>query len=97
MSGWFQDLRQGVRLLWRSPGFSAVGIVSLAVGLGGGAALFSVLNAFVYRPMPGHDTADIHTIHTSNRDGGRYSSTSFADFQSFAGTPGLFASACATR
>jgi predicted permease len=92
-----QDIRYGARLLWRSPWFTLVAILSLAVGLGSGVALFTFMNAVLYRPLPGRGTADIYTIHTSNRDGGRYGATSFADFQSFTrATPPLFAATCAT-
>src|SRR5262245_13040265 len=97
MKGLVQDIRHGARLLWRAPGFTAVGILSLAIGVGGGAAMFSVLNAAVYRPLPGHDTAAVQAIYTSSREGGQYGSTSFADFQSFTNAPGLFAASCATR
>ena len=81
----------------RSPWFTCVGIGSLAIGLGGAIALFTVTNALLFRPLPGRGTADLHTLYTSNSGGGRYGSTSFADFQSFvAAEPPLFSRACAT-
>ena len=92
-----QDVRYGARLLRRSPWFTCVGVASLAVGLGSGVALFTVMNAMLFRPLPGRDTGNIHVIYTSNSTGGRYGSSSFADFQSFASSdPQLFANACAT-
>jgi predicted permease len=91
------DVRYGLRLLRRSPWFTCVGIASLAIGLGGGIALFTAMNAIVLRPLPGRGTADLHAIHTSNSGGGRYGSSSFADFRSFTSTdPRLFANTCAT-
>src|SRR4030095_2402820 len=97
MADLWQDIRHGARLLWRAPGFAAVGIISLAVGVGVGAAMFTVLTAAVFRPLPGHGTASVQGLYTSGREGGPYGPTSFADFQSFTSAPGLFASACATR
>ena len=91
-----QDIRYGARLLWRSPGFTGVSIVSLALGLASAVALFAFMNALLFRPLPGRQTADIHRIYTSNGEGGRYGSSSFADVLSFTSVPGLFAGACAT-
>jgi hypothetical protein len=47
-----QDLRYGMRVLRRNPGFAAAAILSLAIGIGGNAAIFSVLDALVFRPLP---------------------------------------------
>src|SRR5687767_9138080 len=46
-----QDARYGARLLWRSPEFTALSVASLTVGIGSAAAVFSVADAALFRPL----------------------------------------------
>ena len=58
----WQDLRYGCRMLSASPGFTAVAVLSLAIGIGANCAIFSFADALLFRPLPVARPGELFTV-----------------------------------
>lgn len=79
-----KDLRHTGRMLAANPGFTAIAIVTLALGIGANSAIFSVVNALLLQTLPVHDPRQVYRVHCdrqpANANSTGDSSTSFSDF-----------------
>ncbi|HET9528291.1 MAG TPA: ABC transporter permease [Pyrinomonadaceae bacterium] len=76
----FQDIRYGVRMLAKNPGVTAVAVLTLALGIGANAAIFSGVSAFILRPLPVPDAHQLVRPMELAEDRGISDELSYPDF-----------------
>lgn len=75
-----RDLAYAARRLIRSPGFTLVAVLSLALGIGANTAMFSLVNAVLFRDLPVRDAESLVEVYTGEDDGYAYATSSHPDY-----------------
>ena len=81
MTGFWQDLRQALRTMWKQPGFTLVAAITLALGIGANTAIFSVINALILNPLNLADADRVVALWRTARDKRDKGPASYLDLQ----------------
>jgi putative ABC transport system permease protein len=84
MTGLLQDLKYGIRMLAKNPGFTLVALLTLAVGIGANTVMFSFVNAWVIHPLPyAHPDRLVAVLTKNTKTGNTILSEDVGDFYDF--------------
>jgi len=93
----WQDVRQGLRMLRLSPAFTATVALTLGLGIGANAAVFSIVNTLLLRPLPVVDPGNLYVLGSTHQDSERPHQVSWSDYVDYGDRSGIFSdlAACA--
>jgi predicted permease len=92
-----EDFTYAVRRLTRTPGFTLVAVLSLALGIGANTAMFSLVNAVLLRDVPAANPEQLVEVYTAESDGYAYSTSSYPDFVDMRTRTDVFSGVVGTR
>jgi len=94
----WQDARYGLRMLLKQRGFTVVAVITLAIGIGANATIFSFINGLLLRPLSGVERPDqLVGVYTSDYSSGPYGESSYPDYLDFCQQANAFSGLAASE
>jgi len=91
----WQDVRQGARMLVKNAGFTITVALTLGLGIGANAAVFSIVNALLLRPLPVSDPNNLYVLTSIHEDNPEPHGVSWKDFQDYRSNTDVFSDVAA--
>jgi predicted permease len=93
-----QDIRYGLRMIAKAPGFTVLAMLALAIGICGNTTIFSVINGLLFRPLTGvKDPSRLVAVYTSDYSSGLYGTNSYPDYVDFRDQTDVFENLAASQ
>jgi predicted permease len=92
MTGVYEDLRYGLRALAKNRGFTAVSVLSLALGIGANTTIFTLVNAILLRPLPVREPANLAAVYTLDSHNPGFWGCSYPNYEDYRDRNRVFSS-----
>ncbi len=93
----FKDIRYGIRGLLKHPGFTAIAVVTLALGIGANTAIFSLVNTALLRPLPIEHPEQVVEVYGTFHNGADYTIQSYLNYKDYRDRNAVFSGLVAYR
>jgi macrolide transport system ATP-binding/permease protein len=97
MESIYKDIRYGIRGLFKRPGFTAIAVITLALGIGANTAIFSLVNTVLLRPLPVPHPEQLSEVYGTFHNGADYTIQSYLNYKDYRDRNDVFSGLMAYR
>src|SRR5262244_2057586 len=83
MQSILKDLQYGIRNLWKRPGYTAIALITLALGIGANTAIFSLVSTVLLRPLPVPHPEQLVEVYGTRRNDSDYTIQSYLNYKDY--------------